>query len=152
MQEITKEFLDELLATQKKLKEMYEALENRISHVNIWEEEKIGSKHYREDWVRGQITNVEVTDSEIEIESFGFDDFYERYRESQVYFPLDKLLSDDWKEAALKEYQKKQNALRKKKEQEEQKKVLEKERRERAEYERLKAKFEGLEEEAYERV
>lgn len=152
MQEITKEFLKELLETQRKLKKMYDKLEEHIHSSNRWEEENIGREIHRDGWIHGDITRVSLKNRAVEIESFGYDDFYERDIEYWFPYPLDKLLSDDWKEIALKEYQKKQNALRKEKEAEAARKATEKERKERAEYERLKAKFEGLEDETYERV
>lgn len=139
MSKITKEFLDDLIATQEKLANMYELLEMHFDSTMRWEQENIGKSNY--DYIRGTIQEVEINKDKVHIETLENDDGY--YHHNYYSCPSHKLLSDDWKEAALKEYEEKQEAIRKEKEKEEERKALEKERKEREEYERLKAKFEG---------
>ena len=86
MEPITQEFLNELIATQEKLKSMYDKLDTFVCQ-NI---ESID--------IKGQITNVSIENDTLHITSFGFDLRDECDKEYFYSCPLQKLLTTDSKE------------------------------------------------------
>ena len=130
MSNITKEFLEELIETQEKLKNMYNLLDRSFASVTRWENENIEKSSLR--YVYGDIQEVSVDKNDVCIETLENDDGY--YHHHYYHCPLNKLLNDSWKEESLENY-------KKEKELKDAKIAKELEERERAEYERLKAKY-----------
>jgi len=142
MQKINQEFLDELLATQAKFNDMFSDLSIYITELQNWEEENLGIKNNSD--VGYYNAEVEIENGKICLTTFGDPRDYEQLGYEMYYqtYQLDKLFDTSWREGALKEYQKKQEEIRIKKEQKDKEDAIEQERLERAEYERLKAKYE----------
>ena len=142
MSNITQEFIDELFATQEKFNDMFNDLCIYISELQNWEEKNLGIKNNSE--VGYYNAEVEIENGKICLTTFGQPRDYEQsgYEMYHQTYPLDKLFDTSWREEALKEYQKKQEEIRIKKEQKDKEDAIEQERLERAEYERLKAKYE----------
>lgn len=139
MNKFTQEFLDNLLEKQNELNRMYEELRGYVHELNAWEEANLGIRVT----VAGTIVNVKADDKSVKIKTYDYDEYEDEYEFEEQSFPLHKLLSDDWKEAAI---EKRRAELAEREEKQRMKEAWLKEQKEaaeRAEYERLKAKFES---------
>ena len=160
MSEITQKTLMEYQEYQKRVNNIAAELYEKARKVWIWENENLGTNHKYIDYSLkddkeciafytskyGRSIEFEE-DYVVDKENFAIYAVYDSwayggYEEKELTIPLYKLLNDDWREAALKEYQEKQEVARKERETEEKIRAIKKEEKERAEYERLKAKFE----------
>lgn len=141
MQKITQEFLKELSETQEKLADIYFDLLTSIEENEDWKSQNIGAPAF---YMEGEVIGVEIDNSKnkINIRTFGFDDRDECDKECWYTYNLDELLNDNWKEKALKVYQKEYQKRQEEQQRKDKATAEEAEAMERAEYERLKAKFE----------
>lgn len=151
----------EFQACQQKSESIAESLYEKALEVWKWENENLGAKHdvgYR---LKTDVTDCiefyrsgsyapSIIDEDYSLDKGDclFFRVYERwarggYEEKEKSIPLYKLLGDDWRKIALKEYHNKLEEERKKEEAYEAECERKAEEREFAEYERLKAKFEG---------
>lgn len=140
MNKFTQEFLENLLEKQNELNSMYEELRKYVYELGAWEKENLGIFHVTVD---GTIIDVKVEGESIRIKAYDYDEYEEEYDVEDHWFPLHKLMSDDWKEAAIEKHR---AELAEKEEKQRVKEAWLKEQKEaaeRAEYERLKAKFEN---------
>lgn len=136
MGNITKEFIDELFATQEKLTQMYKTIKNEYNDIIKWECENVGRT-----WVStisDEISEICIADNgNICIKVEDEENYYDEYE-----CPLYKFISNDWKAAEIAKYQVKLKREEEIKKAQMIKKAKQQEERERAEYERLKAKYE----------
>lgn len=142
MEKLTQEFLDELLATQEKFNDMFADLSIYITELQNWEEENLGIKNNSE--VGYYNAEVEIENGKICLTTFGEPRDYEQpgYEMYHQAYPLDKLFDTSWRDEARKKYLKVLEEKQKEKELKDAQKAKEFEDYERAEYERLKAKYE----------
>lgn len=118
---------------QKKSKK----LRDRIYDILEWKDENLNQNFLGCRMLyMFQIKRITRTKVVVKIWKYGAD-FANYYNVS-----FDEICSDDWKEKALDEYNKKRQDAKRKEEELKAKQEAEKEEKERAEYERLKAKFE----------
>lgn len=139
MSKLTQEFLDKLIKTQDALYDMYEKLDGYVTDLVRWERANLKNPC---NFIDGEMIDVRVIDDELNITVLTHDSFDETICEEVRSYPLYKLLSDDWKEGALKAHQAELEKKKQKQRMEEEARAKKAEERERAEYERLKAKFE----------
>lgn len=141
-QKINQEFLDELLAVQEKFNDMFSDLSIYITELQDWEEENLGIKNNSE--IGYYNSEVEIENGKIYLNTFGDPRDYEQlgYEMYHQSYPLDKLFDTSWRDEARKKYLKVLEEKQKEKEVKDIQKAKEFEEYERAEYERLKAKFE----------
>ena len=157
--------IDTLKAFQNyrnKIDDIQEKLYIKAREVWKWEEENLGKKFENSSYYlntekadcveiyRPNVYNPIEIDDNYEMEDMDYVCFelydtwaYGGYDEKTMSIPLYKLLSDDWRDEALKKYNVKLELERKEKEKAEQERIREKEEKDRADYERLKAKFES---------
>ena len=139
VEKLTKDFIDEIINIQRKLEEMRYEVERHYSNLRSWELDNLGYSKLRD--IMGDVVDICITkDNQVSIQAI--DSYDGNYDSNYYYCPLNKLISDEWKEEALKQHK---EALEKNKEKQRLKKearAKEIEANERAEYERLKAKFE----------
>ena len=160
MNNITLDLLTEFYKCKVKIEKSSEQLYEKALEVCRWEEENLGKTYKFKDYflnseksdcveiynMRGILEineNYELKKEDyvcFEIrDNIGFGDIDER----TLRIPLYKLLSDTWREDALKEYTSKLEQEKVETEKEQKELERKKEEQERAEYERLKAKFES---------
>ena len=113
MGKITQEFLDEFKVVKEKYEDMLFQIMEQIVQNDRLEGLYVDKAH---PIYVGEVFRVEVNDK-FEIDTHYWDDRNEEYAEGGYSYPLNKLLSDDWKPAAIAKYQKEQEELRIKKEQ-----------------------------------
>lgn len=140
MSKLTQEFLDKLIKTQDELNDMYEKLDGYITDLVRWEHENLGE---HSGVINGPIIVVCVENGELKVKTLE-DNNEGTCDECEYLYPLYKLLTDSWKEEALKERQAKLEKEKKEQCMKEEARAREVEEKERAEYERLKAKFEKM--------
>jgi len=137
MSNITQEFIDELFATKEKLAQMYETLKNEYNNIVKWECENTERKWLST--ISDEISEICIEDSgNICIKIEDKENYYETYE-----CPLYKFISNDWKAEEVAKYQAQLRREEESKKAQILKKIKQREDRERAEYERLKAKFEN---------
>lgn len=138
MSNITQDFLDEFI----QIKEKYEDMLFKIME-QIEENDKLEGKYINEvhPIYNGDVCRIEIN-KYFDVTTHYWDYRNEEYTEGGYIYPLDKLLSDDWKENAIAKYKKELEKKQKEKELIEAKLAKEQEEKERAEYECLKAKYE----------
>lgn len=137
MEKITQEFLDEFKVVKEKYEDMLFQIMEQIAENDRLEGLYIDKTH---PIYEGEVFRVEINDK-FEVDTHYWDVRNEEYAEGGYSYPLNKLLNDDWKPIAIAKYQKEQEELRIKKEQQEREENLALEEKERAEYERLRAKY-----------
>lgn len=161
MDNIKLESLKELKDCQSKIKKISSQLYDKAIEVWRWEEENLGKKFENESYSlnmdkldcveiyrRGEYSPAELDNNyEMKRDDYVCFELYDSwayggYDEKTMSIPLYKLVSDDWREKALKEHIEKLEKEKIKKEKLEEEAKRKKEEQERAEYERLKAKFE----------
>ena len=132
---LTEKWIKTFLQKEKEVSEMKKELIQKAKEILIWENENIGGSYDINDQGVHYSCQVEIGEKTVCL-NVKCSWAYGGYDENDYEIPLSKFFCDDWKEAALAEYQ---DQLQKK----EQEKAEKTAKRERAEYERLKAKFEN---------
>lgn len=139
MSKLTQEFLDKIIMTQNGLYDMYKELDGCVADLVSWERKNLNS--FRS-FISGEISAIYVENDELKVEIYEYDEDDGSFNKDILSYPLYRLLTDDWKEEALKEYQAELEKEKQKQRMKEEVRARKAEERERAEYERLKAKFE----------
>lgn len=144
---IERSYLEELSRKQSKIKQMQSELNNefqkyrqelfqRAKDVLKWKDDNLGQEFLKYK-TRGYIHELRSNSIVLCLPDIDAELPAQYYNVS-----FDEIYSDDWKEIALKEYEKKIQEKRKEEQLAKEKALVEKEIRERLEYERLKAKYE----------
>lgn len=141
MNHITQEFLDELFMVQEKLKNMYAELTECINSNEEWKCKNIATFPGYID--NKDITNVTIKNDKLIIDVYEYNNEACGYDDNQYTYSLNELTNNDWKENAILKYKAELEQKQKEQELHNAKLAKKREDEERAEYERLKAKFEG---------
>lgn len=144
MNNITQELLTEFQTCRQRVEDISFALYEKAQEVLRWENKNLGTNHEYIDY-HLKVDDADCIDfypDEDHIRFLTYDTWaYGGYEEKGVSIPLYKILSDDWRNAAIKEYLDKLEQERKEKEKAEKEAERKAEEIERAQYERLKKKF-----------
>jgi hypothetical protein len=142
MEKITKEMIQDYSKYVEKIENIRETLFDKAEEVFTWENENLGKNHTACKDSIWRCTGIGVDNINVNFhieESWS----YGGYDSTTVSLQIYKLLGDEWRENALKQYKDKQEEQLKKKEKESEKKAKIKEQKERELYEQLKAKYEN---------
>jgi len=161
MDNATKELLLEFQTYQQKVKNIASFLYEKALEVWKWERENLEAEHdigyklkldatdcvefYRSGHYSPFVFDEDYSLDEGDYVLFRVYDSWPRggYEEKEKSIPLYKLLGNNWRKVALKKHLNKLEQDKKDKEETEKESVRKAEEKEYAEYERLKAKFEG---------
>ena len=146
MENVTQALLNEFGQCKQRLKDIASILLEKAKEVNSWENEYLDKNHCFCELSDDFCEEIEIAGDKITFYLVR-ENYYGEEENFVVRIDTDKLLDDEWRECALKEYidaefqerlfREQQEAEQIRKEQEELERV------ERAELERLKAKYEG---------
>jgi len=142
MNNITQELLNEFEHCQNRIHDISIALFDRAKDIFYWENKNIGKDHELIPSSHWELVRIILSNKD----EVGFEchRIYDDSRDTwNFYIDKYKLFSDDWKVTALDAYNEEVKKEQHQKRLEEEALAKEAEIRERAEYERLKAKYEG---------